>query len=68
MRKKPRYQNRFSHFSLFMFTDYLLHPNHVVPAAKLLAALVKVGHSTVAKLFMEAYTVLCQIFIFCLNE
>ena len=49
MSKKPRYQNRFSHFSLFMFTDNLLHPNHVVPAAKLLAALVKVGHSTVTR-------------------
>ena len=51
-----------------MFADYLLHPDHVVPASELLAAQVEVGHTTVAKLFMEAYAVLRQILIFCLDE
>ena len=51
-----------------MLTDYLLHPNHVVPASELLATLVEVGHLLVTKLFMEAYAVLRQIFIFRLDE
>ena len=51
-----------------MFTDHLFHPNHVIPASKLLAALVEVGHSSVAELFMEAYAVLRQIVILGLDE
>ena len=47
-----------------MLTDNLLHPDHVIQTAKLIAAFMKFTHLGISHMLMEIFTVLCQILIF----
>ena len=44
-----------------MVTYHFLHPDHIVPAAELVAALVKAANQAVAQVLMEANAVVVQV-------
>ena len=46
-----------------MFSDKFFHPDHIIPASKLVSALMKCTHHMIAKPLMEMHAVLGQIFI-----
>ena len=47
-----------------MFADDLFHPDHVVPAAEFIAALMKFSDFDIAQMFMELFAVSGEIFVF----
>lgn len=51
-----------------MFSNQLLHPNHIVSTTELLSTLMEMSDLCIAKSLMEADTILRQVFIFWLNE
>ena len=44
-----------------MISDMFFHPNHIVPAVKLIAALVKLSHHPVSQTFVKFHAVPGQI-------
>ena len=46
-----------------MFSDKFLHPHHIIPASKLVSALMECSNHMIAKSLMEMHAVLGQIFI-----
>ena len=48
-----------------MFTDQLLHPDHVVPRAEFVSALIKFTNETIAHVCMELDAVVIEVRVFC---
>ena len=49
-----------------MFSDLLLHPNHIIPASALIPTLVELTDKAVSHPLMEPHAVLCQVLVFTL--
>ena len=46
-----------------MLPNHLLHPDHVIPSIKLIAALLKCAYQFVTQMLMEMHAVVGQMFI-----
>ena len=46
-----------------MLSDQLLHPDHIIPASKLIPALIELSDHAIAKMRMEFHAIVRQVFV-----
>ena len=46
-----------------MFPDHLLHPDHIVPAVKFIAALIKFSHQAIAQMLVKIDAVIGEVLV-----
>ena len=64
----PDHVKRFYGGGMFrMLSQVLFHPYHIIPAGKLISALIKFTHKAIPEMFMEPDAVSGQVFVLCLG-
>ena len=46
-----------------MFSDHPLHPDHIVPAVKFIAALIKFSHQAIAQMLVKIDAVIGEVLV-----